>query len=129
MARNTYRDDPNFLFELHFALYCKECGPSRVTIRAWEHGFEGPNHTRIDCQLLWNGKEVFPRGSMWAGVPSHQSIDGDAAKELATSLFCMKPGDTDAEFFANYTPEQIEWVNAHAETLSLEKVSRFGEEC
>ncbi len=35
------------------------------------------------------------------------------------------PGDTDAEFFEGYTPEQLEWVTTHGEELDCIKHDRY----
>lgn len=129
MARNTYRDDPAFLFELHFTLYTS---PSRVTIRAFEGdpNYYRPNssHTRIDVQMLWNGKEICKRGQTYCGLAGHHSIDGDAAKELATALFC------DASYLEDDDGQSsegdaaiVEWIFQHGESLSVAKLDRFGE--
>ncbi len=107
-----------------------------VTIRAYEGPFCPPNHTRLYCELLVSelgrdGKKkrrapLFPRESFWVGVPSHQSIDSAAAREAALSLFAMKPGDTDSDFFSHYTSEQLAFVTEHGEWLSLVAEERYG---
>lgn len=43
---------------------------------------------------------------------------GDAARGVLGFL-TLRPGDTDAEFFDSYTPEQIAWRDEHAEDLSI----------
>lgn len=102
---------------------------------AWEGGFMQPNHTRLDCELRWKpvgtGKRpaeiIFPRGATWCGIPGHQTIDGDDAKESVMSLFAMKPGDTDSDYFEVYTERQLEWVSTYGEELSCEAMGRYGE--
>lgn len=39
---------------------------------------------------------------------------GDTGKILDGLIFflCVRPGDTDQEYFKDYTPEQIEWANS-----------------
>lgn len=115
---------PDYIFGLRFKL-----GKHRVSIRAWENNkYFGTNHTQLDLELKCDGKVIFPRGSMWIGVPGHQAIDSWQAKEQATSTFCYKPGDTDADFFKDYTPEQLDFVNSLGEELLLEKMSRWEEQ-
>lgn len=118
------QDDPSYLFTIRFKL-----STGWATMRAWEtpHGFDG-SHARLDCELVHNGKVVFPKGATWCGIPSHQSIDGNAAKECVASLFAMKPGDTDREYFDSYTPEQLEWAEANGEELGLEREIRYCDE-
>jgi hypothetical protein len=43
---------------------------------------------------------------------------GEAAVGVL-SFLTLREGDTDDEFFAGYTPEQLAWRDAYAETLSL----------
>ena len=33
--------------------------------------------------------------------------------------FALRPGDTDAEYFANYTPAQLEFAESDAEELQM----------
>jgi hypothetical protein len=97
-------------------------------IRVWDAGRQEPNHTRLDCELRWNGVAVFPRGAAWCGVAGQHSIDGNAARSLVLSLFAMRPGDTDAEYFDSYTPEQLAWATEHGEELSWESQARYCDE-
>lgn len=106
-----------------------------VYIRA----YEGPvcsryGHTRLFCELssfnpagmgLWT--KLFPRSDFYVGIPSHQCIDSDDAKECVLSLFALKPGDTDDEFFEHYTPEQLAFVEENGEWLSYVAGERYGE--
>lgn len=57
----------------------------------------------------------------------HHTVDGDDAVKNVMGWITLKPGDTDDEFFAKYTPEQLAFVRAHAEILSCEVMDRFGE--
>lgn len=103
-----------------------------VTIRAFEGPRIEPNHTRLYCEL-WQGsprknrKPLFPRDSFYVGIPAHQSIDGREARECVLSLFCLKPGDTDDEFFEHYTPEELAFVQTYGEELDGIRYQRFPE--
>ena len=118
--------DPAFLFELRVPGQYQ--GDKTIIIRAWEgEPFAcGPNHTRLDCELRQGGKIIFPRGATWCGIPGHQTIDGPMARETVLSLFAMKPGDTDRDYFSAYTPEQLEWAVANGEHLSMVAEDRYG---
>jgi hypothetical protein len=37
----------------------------------------------------------------------------------------MRPGDTDRDYFADYTPEQLAWAEQHGEALSIEREARY----
>jgi hypothetical protein len=126
--------DPEYLFTLRFRL-----SAGVVTIRAWEappfkpNGdpqYPGRTHTRIDAELRWKaagGKSevIFPRGATYCGVPGHTTVDGNAARELVTSLFAIRPGDTDEEYFASYTPKQLGWAEVYGEELGYLKDNRY----
>jgi hypothetical protein len=58
--------------------------------------------------------------------PMH-SIDGDDAVKALMGFLTMREGDTDDEYFADYTPQQLDYCSSHAERLSCEVYSRFGE--
>jgi hypothetical protein len=104
-------------------------GGESATVIAYEHngGRGSGNHTRIDLELRFRRRVVFPPGSLWCGIPSHQSIDGKDAKRAAVSSFSLKPGDTDREFFDAYTPEQLAFVEQFGEEIGLFVYDRYGE--
>ena len=99
---------------------------SWFSVRAWE-GPQRGSHTTLFCELRTRDGVIFPRESSWVGIPGHRTIDGRLARETAISLFCVKPGDTDADFFADYTEAQLDFVNRYAEELSLWKADRYGD--
>lgn len=114
----------DFLFEVKFRLYRAE--RSFVTIRAFDTYRTNPQtgHSYLRCELVFNGKKIFNDGRV--GIPSHKSIDGADAKEGVVSLFCLKPGDTDQDFFEDYTEEQLQFVTEHGEALYCAKCDRWG---
>lgn len=120
MSKNT---DPSYLFTLRVKLSFGR----NVTIRAYELFHKHTNsHMYFTVEVLEGRKVVFPKGELYAGVAGH-SIDGKAAKELALSLVAMKPGDADEEYFADYTPDQLEWASENGEWLSYIAAERYGE--
>jgi hypothetical protein len=62
-------------------------------------------------QLIFEGSDFGPG----AGVP----IDSDRSVAALLGFLSCKPGDTDPEYFATYTPEQLAWCQDRAEDLSL----------
>lgn len=99
---------------------------SWFAVRAWQ-GPQCDSHTTLFCELRTRDGVIFPRESSWVGIPGYQTIDGRHAKESVVALFCLKPGDTDDDFFADYTEAQLDFVNRYAEELFLWKLDRFGE--
>lgn len=126
MVRAKY--DPAKLFTLKVKL-----SGGTAIMTAWDAGMMPPNHTKLDCELRWKPKGakvselLFPRGATWCGIPGHQTVDGDDAKECVMSLFAMKSGDTDPDYFESYTDEQMNWADTYGEELSLEAMGRYGE--
>lgn len=112
------------LFSLRFKL-----STCKVSITAYDRGQTYPGgRTKIFYQLSVDGRVLFPGdGRSHGGVGMSHTDDGDASKENAVAFFCLKPGDTDADFFADYTPEQLAWVTANGEELYMLKCDRFGE--
>lgn len=118
---------PDFLFQLRVRLF-----DGTATITAWDanHTDRRSGHQRIDAQLHWRpkgerGSIVFPRGATHCAVSRYCPIDGIEARELVMSLFAMRPGDTDRDYFDGYTPEQLEWAIAHGEELWLVREDRY----
>jgi len=112
--------EPVFLFTLRVCVFASE---PLVVVNAFEgrdagRGRMGDRHNRIDVEVRQGGRVVFARGALYCGLPTFKSIDGPDARELVLSLVAMKPGDTDADFFAHYTPEQLAWAERHGDGVS-----------
>jgi len=71
-----------------------------------EYQFQGPD-----------GKIIF-EGSDFACSPMN-AIDSDECVRALLGFLTLRPGDTDAEYFENYTQEQLAFANEHGETLSM----------
>lgn len=120
--------DLSHLFTLRVRLYRREHDPRVIVIHAFDaNRFDG-SHDRIDVEVRHGGKVIFPRGATYCGLPQGYSLDGINAKELVLSLVAMKPGDTDDEYFASYTPEQLAWVEKHGDALGCESQFRYCDE-
>jgi hypothetical protein len=66
-------------------------------------------------EFAQDGRIIF-EGSDFDPSPLH-AIDDDDTVVALLSFISLRPGDTDAEYFDNYTPEQIDWRDEHAEEL------------
>ena len=55
-------------------------------------------------------------------------VDSDACVRGLLSFLTCRPGDTDAEYFASYTPAQLDYCDKYAEELSYAVACRFGED-
>jgi hypothetical protein len=75
------------------------------------------------------------RGHSWAvlfagedfGCSPLHAVDSDESCRSLMAFLTLRPGDTDREYFAGYTPEQLEFCSAHAEALACEVSRRFGD--
>lgn len=126
-CHRTYRHDPAWVFTLR--LLRRTSDEETIVIRAFEV-FEHPDRTRdhLTVEVLAGTRRVFPRGQLWAGSPVAgwpDGIDGRAARDAVLSLIGMAPGDTDADYFAEYTGDQREWASANSDRLWLERERRY----
>lgn len=67
---------------------------------------------------LMHGTKVIFEGADFAASPMH-AVDSDETVRGLLSFLSLRPGDTDAEYFESYTPEQLEWAEQYGEELSL----------
>lgn len=128
--------DPSLAFTLNIKLYKPEYDyglqnikKRAIVIRAYDDAPpDGPHHNRIDVEVRHGGKTVFPRGQLYCDLGTRHCTDSDNAKALVMSLVAMRPGDTDSDYFVDYTPDQLEWVEQHGEALSMEREMRYCDE-
>lgn len=112
-----------------FRPYRKGMGPSfRLTL--WDtHKTDSMGKSRLGYRLTQHkGKvktELFT-GEDFCCSPLH-CVDSDETVAAIMSFLTLRRGDTDSEFFENYTPTQTEFTEQHAEALACEVLNRFGE--
>jgi hypothetical protein len=102
------------LFEIEIPLTAVDT----AVVKAYEGPQDG-HHNRVYCELLWKGEILFPKEFFYVGIPGNHTIDGNYAKSAVLSLFSLKPGDIDAEFFQDHTQEQIDFVCLYADEISI----------
>ena len=119
-------DAPDYLFTLRVKPF--RVGET-ITIRAFDaNRTDSTGHSRIDVEVREGSTVVFPRGALYCGVPCGTTVDGVEARELVLSLVAMKPGDTDEEYFADYTEEQRAFADTYGEILNLARHARYCDE-
>lgn len=101
-------------------------GPA-FKLDTWTTGRSDARGQSIIAYRLRSHGETLFEGADFSGSPLHAD-DSDATMRSLMSFMTLRPGDTDADYFANYTPVQLEFCEQHAEALSLEVMDRFGED-
>jgi hypothetical protein len=120
----------DILRRVTFRPYRKGMGPTfRLTI--WDTnctGFGGKYIVGYCLTMYEQGakRTVLFEGEDFGCSPMH-AIDSDETIAGIMAFLTCKPGDTDPEYFANYTPEQLDYCSHHAEALSCEVQARFPE--
>ena len=119
MTRHTIRT-------VRFSPYRKGHGPT-FTLTLSETGrLDALGKWILDYRLTSQGRILFS-GQDFACSPLH-ATDSDETVRALMGFLTLRPGDTDTEYFKDYTPKQLEFAEHHAESLAAEVDSRFGED-
>jgi len=109
---------PTFRLDLYDTGAMLDLYHSRVAYELRQvESYSTNGRSRRDGRLIFSGADY--------GCPTHQAIDSDHCVEGIMGFLTLRPGDTDSDYFAGYTPEQVEFAETHAEALSLEVMNRF----
>lgn len=110
-----------------FTPYRKGMGPA-FTLRLWDtHRTDDDGKWCLGYALSMAGGVVLFQGEDFY-CPKWQAADSDATVRALMTFLTLRPGDTDAEYFADYTPEQLSYCDHHAEALSAYVLCRFAGE-
>lgn len=131
MARDILR-------RCRFSPYRKGMGPT-FGLTTWDTGrmqcAVGSSLTHYTLGYRLTMREPGPKGKSVClfegedhGCPMHTAIDSDGAVRSIMSFLTLRPGDTDDDYFASYTPEQLAYAAGHAEALNMTVIDRFGED-
>lgn len=75
------------------------------------------------------GETILFQGEDFGVSPCHAE-DSDQAICALMGFLTLKPGDTDREYFDNYTPEQMEWAESYAcEVIACDVAAYEEEQC
>lgn len=88
-------------------------------LRLWDNGSQANTGQH---QLRYAFED--PKGNMLFsgddyGVSPMHSIDSDEAVRGLLGFLTLRPGDTDSEYFEDYTEEQMDFADADAENMSM----------
>ena len=116
--------DPNLAFTLRLQPFNRAHDPHTIVIRAFDElGWDSAGRIKLTVEVRHGGKVIFPRGFLTCAV--HGTSDGIAARELVCSLVGMRPGDTDEDYFAGYSADQLAWAKAYGEHVSMIREGRY----
>ncbi len=99
--------------------WCGDCYPAPSAMCQYCNGGYATKWGKPITTVLFEGEDF--------GCSPMHGIDSDATVAAIMAFLTLRPGDTDPEYFADYTPEQLAYCSEHAETLSCEVDCRFGE--
>ena len=89
------------------------------TLKLWDTNQIDSMHKSILAYEMYTPSgDVLFAGADYHCSPMHCIDSNDCVRELLGFL-TLKPGDTDDEYFENYTPAQMEFAQNEAESLSL----------
>ncbi len=117
------------LRRFRFRPYRKGMGPT-FTIEVFDANREDfdTGHRRMSTRLTMHvGRKrqvIFEDFS--TAVNRWTCVDSKRALKHAAQGPCIEPGDTDSEFFEDYTPEQLDFATSHGEALECAIFDRFG---
>jgi len=111
---------PTFTLELYDLNKTDPMGKYMLGYKLFMHTPRPGTFTRPTTALLFQGTD-------FASSPMH-AIDSDETVRSLMGFLTLRPGDTDADYFANYTPAQTKFAAEHAEALGNNVRDRYGEE-
>lgn len=82
---------------------------------------------RLTCKRNGESMVLFDCQDAQGAAFGHHSVDGDEAVKNVMGWLTLKPGDTDSDYFKDYTATQLEYCRSYAEALAVEVYARFGE--
>ena len=100
-------------------------GKDKVRILVTCPGYDNRGASRYEAKVLLNGKVLFEK--LWGAFSPLHAEDSKEAKAHVLSHLAMKPGDTDKEFFEDYTEDQLDFVNKYSDDIWFLSHKRYGE--
>lgn len=119
----------DLLRTFRFQPYRKGMGPT-FTLRMWDTGRtddRGSVTIAYKLSMREKGKTTVLFDAADYNGPPCCACDSNENAAGLMGFLTLRPGDTDDEYFAEYTPDQLAYAQAHAESLSCEVMTRLGE--
>ena len=103
---------------------CSACGGTGKVLLNGVARINSQAYSCTDCGPSQKRSHTVFTGSDFRPSPLH-AWDSDETVAAVMGFLTLRLGDTDRDYFENYTAEQIEFRDSHAETLAWEVYSRF----
>ena len=84
----------------------------------WDTGKQTGNHTYIGYRFVTRKGHLLFQGTD-IGIPQSVPIDSDSAVKTVLKFLTLRPGDTDEEYFLDYSNEQMAFAEGPAEEVSI----------
>jgi len=91
----------------------------KYTLALWDT-YERDSHRTLGYRFSGPSGRVLFQGQDYH-VPGHHALDSNETVQGLLGWFVLKPGDTDDEYFKDYTPEQLEF----AESDDAERINDY----
>jgi hypothetical protein len=91
------------------------------TLKLYDTGKQYPQpfvKDRLAYEMFSPSGELLFTGEDFGNSPMH-AIDSDDTLRSLLGFLTLKPGDTDADYFKDYTPRQMEFAESEAEDLFM----------
>lgn len=83
-------------------------GDHKYAVRLYDTGtYDSRGQTRLDYEFDQDSVRLFT-GSDFRGSPMHAD-DSDETLAALLGFLTLRPGDTDCDYFKDYTPDQLAW--------------------
>lgn len=93
-------------------------GLEPIFVALWDtNRTDAHGKSRLAYRLRDGARTIFESDDFHAGISI--AIDAPEAFASIAGFLALQPGDTDEDYFANYTPAQLEWAEERGEELSL----------
>jgi hypothetical protein len=114
------------LRQCFFRPYRKGQGPT-FRLTTWSAGYNYRHGKEAIRYELKQGRIILFAGADFYCSPLN-AIDSDRAISALMGFLTLRPGDTDPDYFKDYTDAQRDFCDQHAERLALEVSCRFGDD-
>lgn len=109
--------------------YLRQVDVDGYTLRTWDANKRLLVGGQYVLGYVFEAKDgsVLFTGEDFACSPMH-AVDSDESLRSLLGFLTLRPGDTDADYFEGYTPEQLHFCQTDAESMQLWAMEDIGPE-